>query len=146
MQTCPDKVRVQRLRDMQLSQEYIEQLDLHNDPRYVPLAFDGAMASNWPAAYKPSTYAHNPDYNNPGVFDYNRAVRSSALPGCCNLKPENMLARMYNTVDNIPQDLYMNPIPDPTLTARQPLFSFTKFGGEAGNHYLNGTCNMRVCK
>jgi hypothetical protein len=132
---------------MQVSQEYVEQLDLHSDPRYVPLAFDASMASNYPAAYKPSTYAHNSYYNNPGVFDFSRAVRSSARPGCCNLRPDNMLARMYNTIDNIPEDLMINPIPDPTFMARMPIFDAVKFGGggEGGAHYLNDTCNQRVC-
>ncbi len=134
------------MRDIQLSQEFIERLDLHNDSRYVPLAFDGATASNWPAAYRASTYAHNPAYNNPGVFDHARAVRSGALPPCYNLEPDNYLSRLYNTVDNTPEGFYMNPIPDPTLSARPPVYEFTKWGGEAGAHYLNASCNMRVCK
>lgn len=86
--------------------------------------FQGALGLQFPARYQPQAYAHNA-YGNPSTFDYDVAVRSGApalvQPPCT--KEDNFLARMYNPVNVIPEDMIMHPLPDPTLSARIPTFA-----------------------
>lgn len=82
--------------------------------------FRGALAVEYPAGYQPQCYSHNA-YSTPGVFDYDRAVRSAANV-CVVPKPDNHTARMYNPVNQIPEDMIMHPLPDPTFQARHPMF------------------------
>lgn len=133
-------VQTGQMRQMQAVQEAVEALDTRQDAKSVPLAFEGSLGTMFPADYRPSTYPHNP-HDNPGPFDYDRAVRSSAPKP--TVRQENMLARLYSTPDQIPFDLVTNPVPDPTFMARHP---FWDESSEADRHIVQDQCNMRVCR
>jgi hypothetical protein len=108
------------MRQMQLEQA--KMADSSQKPREGSV-FRGALGVLYPAQYKPHSYDHNA-YNNPSTFDYDVAVRSAAPTGSQLVKKEdNFTARMYNPVGQIPEDMIMYPLPDPTLQARLPTFA-----------------------
>jgi len=59
--------------------------------------------------------------NNPGMFDYGRAVRSTLPTSNVKVVPTQSLARMYSKPGMLSFDQQTNPIPDPTYMARQPV-------------------------
>ncbi len=134
------RVHGSQMRSMQLTKEAIEALDLREDLRGAPVAFDGSLASIYPAAYHSSTYANNPQ-GNPSPFDFDRAVRSGAPEP--KVIPPNWLARLYNPPGMIPYDMIAYPIPDPTFSARTP---FWNESSEADRHIVQDSCNQRVCR
>jgi hypothetical protein len=103
------------------------------------VVFRGAIGALYPAAYKPRCYSHNA-YATPGVYDYDQAVRSAAQV-CTVPKEDNHYARMYNPVNQIPEDLIMHPLPDPTLQARQPMFEDSLL---CDRGFLAATDTMRI--
>ena len=135
----PDMVQTTNMRQMRQQAHAMELLDTNQDLRGVPLAFNGSIGSQFPAAYKPSVY-NNP-LDNPAVFDYDRAVRSSAPK--TKVIPENMLARLFNPPGQIPFDMIAYPIPDPTLTARHP--TWPQSSEEGVGVTANSACNYRMC-
>lgn len=99
-------------RELESQQRHFHQQNNH--------AFQGSIGQQFPPVYQPSggqQYAHM----NPTVFDFDKAVRSS-IPKA-EVIPENMLARMYNTVDQLPEEFFITPLPDPTFMARHPTWN-----------------------
>lgn len=70
----------------------------------------------------PAWSMQSTDYpNNPGMFDYGRAVRSTLPTSNVKVVPTQSLARMYSKPGMLSFDQQTNPIPDPTYMARQPV-------------------------
>lgn len=60
---------------------------------------------------------------NPMPFgDYAAAIRSQVPPLPCCYDPAEELRRLYTPVTEWPTGFRMNPLPDPTLMARQPFW------------------------
>lgn len=91
------------------------------------------------SSVKASNYG-NP-MNNPGPFDFDMAVRSTApVPA---VEADNWLARLYNSPDNLPEGLFFYPVPDPTFMARHPFWSSSS---EEDRNIVQDQCNYRVCR
>lgn len=109
--------------NQQLAVEAMMNEDLganHNNVNGVPLVFDGSVGGVFPSAYKVSHYPNH--LNNPGPFDYYRAVRSAAPP--VEVKPVDYLRRMMQPIGvDLDLELTTNPIPDPTHMAQMPFWN-----------------------
>lgn len=91
----------------------------------VGSVFDGSLSVMFPPAYAPRNAALSSADNPMPLGDYDAAVRSAAPPVFVGPTPSEcaqLNARLYAPVgEHMPSRT--NPLPDPTLMARQPTFA-----------------------
>lgn len=80
-------------------------------------------------------------YRNPGVFDYQQAVRGQYQAPYT--MPEESIRRMMRPPDEVDPELVTNPLPDQTFMARQPTFDHAPEDAATQRWRLQTNASMR---